>query len=75
MEAILPCNNSLFYVFQQAAVEVINGSECRKEQLNEIMWSRHYTAQGILEPLLTYMQTNLQHMINAPAISGTLLMA
>ena len=32
---------------------LVNGYECRKEQLDEITWGRHDTAQGILKPLIT----------------------
>ena len=61
MEAILPCDNSLFDVFQQAAVALVNGYECRKEQLDEITWSRHDTAQGILKPLITNTDIHEAH--------------
>jgi len=61
MEAILPCDNSLFDVFQQAAVALVNGYQCRKEQLDEITWGRHDTAQGILKPLITNTDMHAAH--------------
>ena len=44
-------------VLQQAAVEVMNWYQCGEQQLDEVIWSRYYTTECVLEPLLTHSPT------------------